>query len=95
MRLIRRLNSEWQPKTIWVEGQESSAFAQSIIGAAPLSFVSVTTRAKQEMIARLKQALEQGDLKFPDDVKPLAGNDMALAIAWHGVANSILKLDFD
>lgn len=94
LRLIRRLNQEWQPKQIWVEGNGHQTILETLMAdKLPIRQVAVTVKTKQEMVIALKTAIESGELTLAPNIK--VDKHLALEIAWYGVNFQPIELNFN
>lgn len=94
LRLIRRLNEEWKPAQIWVEGRGHQTILETLMAdKLPIRQVAITARAKQEIILALQDAIENGTLTLEPNAK--RDSHLALEIAWYGVNFRPFVVDFD
>ena len=98
--LVRRAYGVYEPRQIWAEHNGSGQILIEQLWSTDLPvrpFVT-TAKSKTEIVARLKQAIESGTLSLnnssPNALFTLDHESMALALAWHGLSNSSMQVDF-
>lgn len=98
--VVMQLNEEWKPTQIWGEalGIGSAIVQELMMFPLPIRPFVTTAKSKAEMMAALKHSLELGELKpaSPRGIELFQGDNesVALALAWYGVRQSAIQVDF-